>query len=209
MAQFTQITERSVLIEDESLATLYQLVDQVEQSPPDYFVEWVMGHSSLLLIFLQSVEASWVETVLMAEFNDGLGAVAQGGDGGAKVVEIPTDYEGPDLGEIARATGLSENEVVKLHAAPIYRVRFMGFMPGFPYLDGLDPRLQLPRRASPRPRVDSGAVAIAHRYAAIYPSASPGGWNWLGNTNFQLITTELDQPSFVLSVGDLVRFIPS
>lgn len=216
MAQFTQITERSVLIEDDLLATLYQLVDQVERFPPDYFVEWVMGHSSLLLVFSKNVAADQVECGLQTR--TGKPVVANPGDaervaGSGMVkrnlIEIPTDYEGPDLGEIARATGLSENEVVTIHSTPTYRVRFMGFMPGFPYLDGLDPRLQLPRRASPRPRVEGGAVAIAHRYAAIYPSASPGGWHWLGNTNFQLISSELDQPSFALAVGDLVRFIPN
>jgi KipI family sensor histidine kinase inhibitor len=112
------------------------------------------------------------------------------------------------LAEISIATGLPQDEVVSLHSGPIYRVRFMGFAPGFPYLDGLDKRLRLPRRANPRQRMQAGAVAIAHRYASVYPSASPGGWHWLGNTEFPLIHQDLNHDGFVLNVGDLVRFIP-
>ena len=115
-------------------------------------------------------------------------------------------YDGADLEEIARAAKLSCNEVIKLHSAPIYTVRFLGFAPGFAYLDGLDPRLMLPRRSEPRIRMDPGAVAIGGPHTGVYTVPSPGGWNWLGNTATPLFdpTTE----HIALHPGDTVRFIP-
>jgi 5-oxoprolinase (ATP-hydrolysing) subunit A len=114
-----------------------------------------------------------------------------------RVHDIPVRYDGADLDEVARATDLTPFEVARLHAAGSYRVLFVGFAPGFGYLGGLDPRLRCPRRASPRPHVPAGAVAIADDYTAVYPSASPGGWNLLG--------TALVLPSGLLP-GDEVSF---
>ena len=111
--------------------------------------------------------------------------------------ELRVRYDGADLDEVARATGLAPDQVVDLHAAGSYRVLFVGFAPGFGYLGGLDPRLRCPRRASPRARVPAGAVAIADNYTAVYPAASPGGWNLLG--------TALAPPP-PLAAGDRVRF---
>ena len=109
-------------------------------------------------------------------------------------------YDGPDLDEVAARAGLPAAAVVAAHAAGSYRALFIGFRPGFAYLGGLDPRLAGPRRASPRPRVPAGAVAIGGAYTAIYPDASPGGWNLVG--------TALDFAGG-LAPGDRVRFVPA
>lgn len=120
---------------------------------------------------------------------------------------IPVVYDGPDLPEVAAATGLSVEEVVERHAAPLYVVAFCGFAPGFGYLDGLDPLLRLPRRGTPRTRVPAGSVAIADEFAGVYPGASPGGWHLLGRTDAVLWDVERDPPA-LLAPGTRVRFRP-
>jgi KipI family sensor histidine kinase inhibitor len=78
-------------------------------------------------------------------------------------------------------------------------------MPGFGYLLGLDPGLQLPRRPTPRIRVPPGAVAIAGEYTAVYPRSSPGGWHLLGHTDIALFDVERDPPA-LLAPTTRVRF---
>lgn len=123
--------------------------------------------------------------------------------------DVPVRYGGdggPDLEEVARATGLCAAEVVAKHAAADYTVRFLGFAPGFPYLDGLPADLATARRSAPRRRVAAGSVAIAGMQAGIYPVASPGGWNVIGRTDLALFDAERQTPA-LLSPGDRVRFV--
>jgi KipI family sensor histidine kinase inhibitor len=124
------------------------------------------------------------------------------------VVKIPTRYDGPDLAEVAAATGLSVAEVVQRHSAATYVAAFTGFAPGFAYLTGLDPALRMPRRSSPRPRVPPGSVAIADTYSAVYPRASPGGWHLLGATDAILFDASREPPALI-APGLRVRFVPA
>ncbi len=124
-------------------------------------------------------------------------------------VEIPVLYggaNGPDLGGVARHCGLSEEEVVRRHAAGDYSVAFLGFTPGFPYLAGLDPALAVPRLPVPRRRVPAGSVAIGGTQAGIYPLASPGGWRIIGRTRERLFDPAREPVSLVRA-GDRVRFV--
>ena len=114
-------------------------------------------------------------------------------------------YDGEDLDAVADACGLTVAEVVERHAAATYRCAFCGFAPGFAYLTGLDPALELPRRATPRTRVPAGSVAIAAAYSAVYPTASPGGWHLLGRTAAVLFDTTRDPPALI-TPGTTVRF---
>lgn len=123
----------------------------------------------------------------------------------AREVAIPAIYDGPDLEAIARAAGLAVADAIALHAAATYTVDTLGFAPGFAYLIGLDPRLHLPRRSTPRTRVPAGSLAIAAGFTAVYPFDSPGGWHLLGRV--------VDAPMFSpagarLRLGDRVRFAP-
>jgi KipI family sensor histidine kinase inhibitor len=123
-------------------------------------------------------------------------------------VLIPACYGGacgPDLAHVAQHCGLDAAEVVARHQAATYRVAFIGFLPGFPYLIGLDPALHLPRRATPRTRVPAGSVAIGGAQTGIYPVASPGGWHVLGRTAARLFDPAAAPPS-LLRAGDQVRF---
>ena len=126
--------------------------------------------------------------------------------GSDATVEIPTRYDGPDLTAVAQATGLAVAEVVRRHSAREYRAAFTGFTPGFAYLSGLDPALRLPRRASPRPRVPPGSIAVADAFSAVYPRASPGGWNLLGSTDAVVFDPSREPPALI-SPGTRVRFI--
>jgi KipI family sensor histidine kinase inhibitor len=138
--------------------------------------------------------------------------VARVGEGAAeprtRIVSVPVAYggnAGVDLVDVAKRTGLSPEEVIARHCAPTYRVAFIGFLPGFPYLMGLDPALHLPRRATPRTRVPAGSVAIGGAQTGIYPVASPGGWHVLGRTHARLFDPDQAPPS-LLGAGDRVRF---
>jgi KipI family sensor histidine kinase inhibitor len=95
-------------------------------------------------------------------------------------VDLPVRYDGPDLADVAARWGVAPDEVGALHASYTYRVAFCGFAPGFGYLTGLPPERHVPRRATPRTRVPAGAVALAGPYSAVYPRATPGGWQLIG-----------------------------
>ncbi len=127
-------------------------------------------------------------------------------DGSAEVLELTVRYDGADLDEVARATGLSTTEVAATHAGATYQAAFCGFAPGFAYLTGLPEALWLPRRESPRPSVPAGAVAIADRYSSVYPSCSPGGWHLLGSTDVPVWDLGRRPPA-LLAPGTQVRFV--
>ena len=120
---------------------------------------------------------------------------------------IPVRYDGPDLDEVARRTGLTVAEVIARHSAPQYEVLLLGFVPGFAYLGELDPALVLERRAEPRLRVLPGSVAVAGRQTAVYPVATPGGWHLIGRTDLRVFDPAADPPAR-LAAGDRVRFVP-
>jgi len=122
-------------------------------------------------------------------------------------VEIPVRYDGADLAEVARLTGLDTAEVVERHVAPTYVVAFLGFAPGFAYLLGGDPALMVPRLAEPRERVPAGSVAVAGPYSGVYPRDSPGGWRLLGRTELTLFAAGRRPPA-LLAPGSRVRFLP-
>jgi len=125
-------------------------------------------------------------------------------------IEIPVVYgtaAGPDLGEVARHAGLTEKQVVELHASVDYVVWFLGFQPGFPYLGGLPEQLATPRRDEPRLLVPAGSVGIGGAQTGIYPLATPGGWQLIGHTPLPLFDPSRDEP-VLLRPGDTVRFIP-
>lgn len=118
---------------------------------------------------------------------------------------IPVSYDGADLDDVARACRLGRDDVVALHAGREYTALMLGFLPGFAYLGLLALELALPRRATPRPRVPAGSVAIAGRQTGIYPALSPGGWHLVGRTSARLFHPQRNPPALVRA-GDRVRF---
>lgn len=118
---------------------------------------------------------------------------------------IPVLYDGQDLDELGRASGLTRDEIAALHSGTEFTVHMLGFMPGFAYLGGLPEALRLPRRASPRLKVPAGSVAVADSLCAVYPWDSPGGWHLIGRTPVRFFDLGRDPPS-LLAPGDRVRF---
>jgi KipI family sensor histidine kinase inhibitor len=120
-------------------------------------------------------------------------------------VEIPVVYDGADLDEVARLTGLTGAGVVGAHTASTWTVAFGGFAPGFCYLVGGDPRLAVPRRNSPRARVPAGSVGLAGEFSGVYPRESPGGWQLIGRTGLTMWDSGREPPA-LLTAGTTVRF---
>ena len=120
-------------------------------------------------------------------------------------VTVDVVYDGEDLDEVARLTGLSADQVVAAHTAAPLRVGFGGFAPGFAYLIGGDERLHVPRRAEPRTRVPAGSVGLAGEFSGVYPRETPGGWQLIGRTDAVLWDVERDPPALLVP-GTWVRF---
>jgi KipI family sensor histidine kinase inhibitor len=126
------------------------------------------------------------------------------------VIELPAYYAeevGADLARIAKQANLSIAEVIDIHQASEYQVYAIGFAPGFAYLGDVDKRIAMPRLSSPRAKVPQGAIAIADRQTAVYPSQSPGGWNIIGSCPLRMFNPDVD-PMMPVKVGDKVKFIP-
>jgi KipI family sensor histidine kinase inhibitor len=121
-------------------------------------------------------------------------------------VEIPVVYDGVDIEEVGGATGLGADGVVAAHTGAVWTVAFCGFMPGFGYLVGNEPRLRVARRADPRTRVPAGSVALADEYTGVYPRLSPGGWQLIGRTDRTTWDPDADPPA-LLRPGVRVRFV--
>ena len=120
-------------------------------------------------------------------------------------VVIDVVYDGDDLDEVSRLTGLSTTEVVAAHTGTLWRVGFSGFAPGFAYLVGGDERLAVPRRSEPRTKVPVGSVGLAGEFSGVYPRESPGGWQLIGRTSAVLWDVDRDPPA-LLAPGMWVRF---
>lgn len=125
-----------------------------------------------------------------------------------ELVVVPVRYDGEDLAEIAAACLMSVDDVIALHSGTEYTSAFCGFIAGFGYLVGLDERLVIPRRATPRTRVPAGSVALASTFTGVYPVESPGGWSLLGHTDLQMWVEHRDPPA-TLPPGTRVRFQPT
>jgi inhibitor of KinA len=127
-----------------------------------------------------------------------------------RTVELPVCYEGEfafDLEEVAARCGLAAAEVVRRHSSSPNRVLMVGFVPGHPYIGGLDPKLSVPRRATPRQRVPVGSIATANTQTVVYPFDSPSGWSIIGRTPERIFDV-LRSPPSLMSPGDRVKFIP-
>lgn len=199
--------DRGVLLSALSDTERSALVHALATKRPPGCGEFVLGYDSILLVGMRLQEAlEWVgrrPTDRPARVN------------APRCHHIGVIYDGADLKIVAKGCGMDVAAVIERHSAPTYTVRMMGFSPGFPYLDGLDPSLYVPRRASPRPHIRPGTVAIGGPHAGIYSVASPGGWHLLGQTRFPLFNLEAARATkpdpaavFALSVGDQVRFQP-
>ena len=193
--------ERGLLVEVEELETVHRLHAALRQLDPPGVVELVPGYRTVLIV--ADPERAGVLDELAAGL-PGLELPPAGAVAG-ETVEIPVSYDGEDLPEVAGLTGLEADEVVRRHTAPEYTVAFLGFSPGFPYLVGLDPALEVTRRDTPRTSIPAGSVGLAGNQTGIYPTASPGGWQLIGRTEVTLFDPARDPPA-LLAPGTRLRF---
>lgn len=167
-------------------------------------LEIVPGMGNLLIKASQKTLLNTLRDLVLTHWPKLSGNDVQG-----RLLEIPVSYggaHGPDLEAAAAHCGISKERFIALHSATIYRVYCLGFQPGFAYLGGLDPALEVPRLDSPRIHVPAGSVAIAGSQTAVYPTDSPGGWHIIGHTETRLFDPQAEQPS-LLRPGDSVRFV--
>lgn len=137
---------------------------------------------------------------------DDLEGAADDEDAASAPLKVPVRYDGADLAEVARLLGLTTAEVIAQHTGTVWRCAFVGFAPGFGYLESPDGRLSVPRRAQSRTAIPAGAVALAGGYSAVYPRRSPGGWQLIGTTELPMWQVDRDPPALVRA-GAGVRFV--
>ncbi len=212
--QFEPLGEAALLLrfgdglEPALTLAVQQLAGLLRQQPAEGVQEFVPSYSALAIHFdplktdLDSV-AAWVRARLREHEHTARREPLP------RRIEIPVCYGGdygPDLAAVAAHAGMDEDAAIALHCKPDYTVAMIGFLPGFPYLLGLDPRLAMPRLATPRAEVRAGAVGIGGAQTGIYPQASPGGWRLIGRTPEVLFDLRRAAPSLLMP-GDRVRFV--
>jgi KipI family sensor histidine kinase inhibitor len=190
--------ENALLIEFADLPETMSYHRSMVRERPDAVVDLVPAARTVLVIF-DGAPAPILEWVAALE------PAVDDPTAASEAVTIPVSYDGADLDDVARLTGLSVAEVVAAHTQQTWTVAFGGFAPGFGYLVGTDTRLHVPRRNSPRTSVPAGAVGLAGEFSGIYPRSSPGGWQLIGRSDVTLWDSERTPPA-LLTPGTTVRF---
>jgi KipI family sensor histidine kinase inhibitor len=199
--RFLPVRDDALLIELDDLTTTLALFDSLTSDPIAGTGELIPG-ARTLLVFYRPSAVSPEEIVRSARSRELGGRIA----GTGSLIEIPVTYDGEDLAEVAQLLGVTPAEVVQMHTGQEYAVGFTGFAPGFAYLTGGHPQLDVPRRSSPRTRIPAGSVALAGTFSGVYPRESPGGWQLIGTTPAQMWDLARDRPALLLP-GDRVRFV--
>ncbi|MDF0750265.1 5-oxoprolinase subunit PxpB [Marinobacter sp. 71-i] len=190
-------------------ARLGSLCDCIEGQNWPWLTDLVPSYTTLLVVYdpLQ-VDFRQVEAALKTVVSKAPTAGNETTDSHRReVIRIPVYYSpesGPDLESLAAACELSVDEVIRRHTAETYQVYAIGFAPGFGFMGQVDPSIAHPRKETPRSHVPAGSVGIANRQTAVYPVASPGGWQLIGLSPLRLFDSE---KLSLLRAGDRVRFL--
>lgn len=210
---YRRFSERSILVEwpQEISQNILDDVLLFKKSLLELNIESLLhvnsAYNSLLIIYTFTID-NINDEVLILKDHYLYGKVVKKPK--AKLFKIPVCYDeefGLDLKELSEEKKLSTSDIINLHSKPIYTVFFIGFLPGFLYLGGLDKQLHFPRKKSPRLLVEKGAVAIGGEQTGLYPIASPGGWNIIGSSPIALFLPKKKEPCFA-KPGDKIQFVP-
>ncbi|MBA4085160.1 MAG: allophanate hydrolase subunit 1 [Kytococcus sp.] len=193
--------DSGVLVEMADMDEVLALYARLDEDLPDGVVDMVPAATTLLI----TIDRSRTD---VARLSREISTITVGTHERATTgeVEIPVVYDGEDLAEVARLTGLDERGVIEAHTGTPWTVAFCGFAPGFGYMVGGDPRLQVPRHANPRTRVPPGSVALAGEFTSVYPRESPGGWQLIGRTTLQVWDIHREPPALLVP-GTVVRYV--
>lgn len=183
-----------------------KLVQYIKEQNHKEIIDIVPSYRAILISFDNtSIDGTkLIENLELNQFNDSESNQLQQ----RKVVTIPVVYGeefGPDLEEVASSNQLTTEEVIQIHTQQPYLIYMLGFMPGFPYLGGLDERIHTPRRSEPRVKIEAGSVGIANNQTGLYPLDSPGGWQIIGRTPLKVF--DLDrEPMTIYEAGEYIQF---
>jgi len=199
--RFLPVSLNSLLVELEDLDQTLALLTSLQQDLPAGVEELVPAARTILIRFRPAAisSAALVHSLAGRDLSQ---RVARGN----QLVEIPVNYDGEDLPEVAQLLGISPEEVIARHTGAEYSVAFTGFAPGFAYLTGGHASFDVPRRKTPRTRIPPGAVGLAGTFSGVYPQASPGGWQIIGITPLAMWDLAREQPALLLP-GNRVRFV--
>jgi KipI family sensor histidine kinase inhibitor len=201
MMRFLPVNLDALLVELDDLPQTLALLAALQDHPLPGVQELVPAARTILVRFRPSaVSAQALATAIAGRRLDRAAQRA------GQLVEIAVDYRGEDLDEVAQLLGATREQVIAWHTGSEYTVAFTGFAPGFAYLSGGDPRLQVPRRKTPRTQVPAGSVALAGDFSAVYPHQSPGGWQLIGVTHTPMWDLARPVPA-LLQPGFRVRFV--
>lgn len=195
-----QAGPRALLVELTDLNSVLALHARLIAEPLPGQLDAVAAAATVLLKFATAAEAR-AASAAVPQLD-----LASAGRGGGREVTIEVVYDGEDLPEVGRLTGLSVDGVVAAHTGQRWTAAFGGFAPGFTYLVGEDGRLAVPRRSSPRTAVPAGSVALGGEFSAVYPRQSPGGWQLIGHTTAVMWDLGRVSPALVRP-GDTVRYV--
>lgn len=206
------INEQSLMIyfENEISENTYEKVNKtvqyIQNQKHKDIIDIVPSYRSILITFdNMSIDGTkLIENLELSQISD----TNLNNQNQRKIITVPVVYGGefgPDLDEVASYNNLTNEEVIDIHTQQAYLIYMLGFMPGFPYLGGLDKRIHTPRRSEPRVKIDAGSVGIANNQTGLYPLDSPGGWQIIGRTPLKVFDLNRD-PMTIYEAGDYIQF---
>ncbi|TXD50921.1 MULTISPECIES: 5-oxoprolinase subunit PxpB [unclassified Polaribacter] len=201
------LIEWKAIIDQEILNDIIQFKENISAQQKEDYTDFMIAYNSLTIIYKEEVldfkkEVEKLQSIYKSN------VISEQQE--AHIWEIPVCYDvkfGIDLQEISEVLKVSIEEIIQLHSEKIYTVFFIGFLPGFLYLGGLDEKIIFDRKENPRLQVDKGAVAIGGKQTGIYPSNSAGGWNIIGKTPLNFFDVQKENPCFA-KAGDQIQFKP-
>ncbi|ARJ49915.1 5-oxoprolinase subunit PxpB [Staphylococcus lutrae] len=210
---FRQISEQAFMIyfKAEISEDVYNQVNRVAsylRTQQHLHIKEVVPSYRAIMVYFDGLHTNY-ETLIQALQLEHFGnKQAQLYDKQSRVVNIPVIYGGkwgPDIDIVAAHHDLTIDEVIQYHTETFYLIYMIGFMPGFPFLGGLNPKLHTPRKEEPRIKIDAGSVGIANNQTGLYPSDSPGGWQIIGRTPIDIYNPRR-HPKILYQPGDKVKF---
>ena len=201
------LVEWQAIIDDEILNDILLFVEKIKANKKNNYIDLIQGYNSLTIIYKKFIENFCEEVALLKSVYSSTLKIAKQD---YFLWEIPVCYDlefGIDLQEMSKKSSLEIDEIIKTHSETIYKVFFIGFLPGFLYLGGLNEQLFFDRKPNPRLHVAKGSVAIGGMQTGVYPQNSAGGWNIIGKTPIDFFDVNQPNPCFA-KAGDFIKFNP-